>query len=872
MKKNIKFVSLLSIFTLVFNIFAVLIFLKPVGALSGVSDTLSTYEPDTVATNTLAFTTTTTNPGDVIITFPAAFTGTATEGYPNCVVTTTSPNPTVVTCTLADAGLQEVIISGLVNPANAGTYLVNVHADGVDVNDEVFIGLYNQWDYLTSRTPSAASTHTIDFVTASTTATITFPSDFTGTATASACTITTTSPDPTVIDCTGLTPGFHRIDVWGLTNPIAGNYYVTVDAATESSDITVDITNTSFSLSTYLSGAYSTTIVSYDFVETPTTGQTFNMDFPNSSDYSDENFYCEGLVVGDVSLTSGTDWSVTSADDTTCLVTLTAGSTPSDSIEVTVDNTHLRNPTYLQEYSLLLNGSVEPTSLALPRIAIVEGSGLGSDTLSDYNAGAYSSHTITYEFGIAPAWTQTDIEITTTLPSGFNCTGLEDADVSAGAGVVGWTFTVPTADTCEIVATNADENGDPSGGSNPLSFTISSTHVRNPMISNTYDAIIDGTGSFEPTNLELSIIITGGGTPGSGSDVMSRSKAGELSSHEITYNFGIDPLEGETFTINFQDLNDNPKGFDCTGLVNADVTPSSGWLLNGSGPANAVDPDSCEIFIIADETPSNPIVVSIASTHMLNPDESGSYSLYLTGEFSDITIQVAIVDSDEVLVSGFINANIMFDIDTTTEDSGSNYPECDSTTCLDYEGGSVMSNYTVDLGNLTLDTPLNKSGQSVLHSDGETGVINSIYFDLSTNAASGAVVTYRSLYGELRGPGHSNTIASDLDIPTTDGLTDITFGVKGYGIQLTSEPSYENAGSGTRTVNCGKGVIDDYYCVMGIIEADTGVNLQGPLPIYSTTGTIELARGRIDVAAAINGTNVPGSYTDQLTFIATATF
>jgi hypothetical protein len=164
---------------------------------------------------------------------------------------------------------------------------------------------------------------------------------------------------------------------------------------------------------------------------------------------------------------------------------------------------------------------------------------------------------------------------------------------------------------------------------------------------------------------------------------------------------------------------------------------------------------------------------------------------------------------------------------------------------------------------------LNKSGNTVLHSDGLSGVINSIYFDLSTNAAGGAIVTYKSLYGELRGPGHSNTIASDLDIPTTNGSTDILLGTKGYGIQLVPAPVYANI-SGTGTVNCGSTV--DTYCVMGVVQEGTGLNTQNPLPLYTVTGPIETARGKIDVAAAIDGTNVPGVYTDQLTFIATSTF
>jgi hypothetical protein len=354
---------------------------------------------------------------------------------------------------------------------------------------------------------------------------------------------------------------------------------------------------------------------------------------------------------------------------------------------------------------------------------------------------------------------------------------------------------------------------------------------------------------------------------------MTSLKALTNSSHVITYVFLVAPTSGETFTVDFQDVNNDADGFDCTGLVNADVTLSSGWLLNGGGPADAVSPADCEVYLIADTAPSNPIVVTIASTHMLNPTNITSYNIYLSGSGETMTLQVPIVDSDTVDITGYISSSLSFDLDTTTLASGATYPDCDAISCLAYEGQTltIPTNYTVDLGNLTIAFVNKSSSGEVLHADTGTGVINSIYFDLSTNAASGAVVTYKSLNGELRGPGHNTTIANDLDIPSVaDGSTNITAGIAAYGIQMSSLPGYLRLGTGTQTVNCGSTV--DTYCVMGAIEEGTGNNLQTAQPIYTTTGPIEKGRGKIDVAAAIDGTNVPGTYIDQITFIATSTF
>ena len=178
-----------------------------------------------------------------------------------------------------------------------------------------------------------------------------------------------------------------------------------------------------------------------------------------------------------------------------------------------------------------------------------------------------------------------------------------------------------------------------------------------------------------------------------------------------------------------------------------------------------------------------------------------------------------------------------------------------------------QTNYTVDFGNLTM-VDVNKSGAMATHLNGE-GYINSIYFDFSTNSASGGVITYKSLYGELRGPAHNADSSLDLDIPSTDGYTDIVAGTSGYGIQLATAPVYKSVGTGTQTVNCSNSVT---YCVMGLIDPNTGENTQLAEPIYTVTGPIELGRGKIDVAAAIDGTVVPGSYSDQVTFIATAIY
>ena len=132
------------------------------------------------------------------------------------------------------------------------------------------------------------------------------------------------------------------------------------------------------------------------------------------------------------------------------------------------------------------------------------------------------------------------------------------------------------------------------------------------------------------------------------------------------------------------------------------------------------------------------------------------------------------------------------------------------------------------------------------------GVINSIYLDFSTNAISGASVKVRSLNGSLDNPGGDTivAVADEQDIGDGDGT---------YGFIM---PNVGTATHGTifRNTSCDSA---GSYC--GPTTGDKEV--------LNTGGHhVDNGRLRIDLAAAASSTNTPGTYTDTLTFIATATF
>ena len=355
------------------------------------------------------------------------------------------------------------------------------------------------------------------------------------------------------------------------------------------------------------------------------------------------------------------------------------------------------------------------------------------------------------------------------------------------------------------------------------------------------------------------------------SDTMSSLTAGANSSHLISFTFITPPVENDMFAIKLQDLTQTPAGFDCTGLVDGDVTTSTGWTVF------MTDHDMCWVALDAGATPSNPVVLTIASAHMKNPVTAGGYTIAMGNVTGDPTlIQVGIVDSDTVNVNGYINTRLTFDLDTGTDYATA---QCNASgtlpdACAIYAGGEAGTNYTVDLGNLTMGV-LNESGLSRLHSTGDTETINYIFFDISTNAASGAIITMKSIGTN---PGHLDGPGSDAqDIPSVndgDYLIDMIETVTaGYGYSWDDVDGGGGYNTGINWTALGggetdvwsNGNCDDYdgaYCAIPTTAT----------PIFESYSSIEDGRGAIKIGATVDVNNIPGTYRDTLQLVATSTF
>ena len=356
-------------------------------------------------------------------------------------------------------------------------------------------------------------------------------------------------------------------------------------------------------------------------------------------------------------------------------------------------------------------------------------------------------------------------------------------------------------------------------------------------------------------------------------DKMTRQKINTASNHEILFGTTNDIIHAsDNITIGF-----GPE-WNLSTINISDLMLERGGIILAADHGTdiwGVEIDNTDKHIVF-TAPTNvgslqymlagsPITVYINNAVLINPGAAGSYPITMfiyTDDGVDQTtesgsVQVPIVDSDQVDITAYVDAYMHFDIDTGTGEVAPGDINCSPSDCLLHSTTSPNpevygDNYTVDLGELRYDSVNVSNGASVMHSDSYMGVINSIYLDFSTNAISGASVKVRSLNGSLDNPGGDTIVAvvDEQDIVEGDGT---------YGFIM---PSVGTATHGTifRNMSCDSA---GSYC--GPTTGDKEVLNTGGHPVDN-------GRLRIDLAAAASSTNTPGTYTDTLTFIATATF
>uniref|UniRef100_A0A7C5UU88 WxL domain-containing protein n=1 Tax=candidate division CPR3 bacterium TaxID=2268181 RepID=A0A7C5UU88_UNCC3 len=363
------------------------------------------------------------------------------------------------------------------------------------------------------------------------------------------------------------------------------------------------------------------------------------------------------------------------------------------------------------------------------------------------------------------------------------------------------------------------------------------------------------------------------GTPSNVSDTMSRL---QVSVTDVTHTIKFTPAtainqdDGVQITVptNFGDTDLDVSDYSISQASGG--TPCTNWTENTYNPSNNLIQFECDTSGAAG---TGEITISITQD-LDNPATVGEYEFAIAtydlgadGNFGggDDTLEdlgylsVFIVDDDTVNITGYIDTILSFDIDTSDTDE-----DCDAAggtnPCDSHGGTNDNAGYVVDLGELSTTT-VNDSGDTVMHADGLSGEINSIFFDLETNAEGGAAVTVVSLHESLYRDA-SNYIPS-----VDDGAErQITPGSGLYGINHPSG-AVNSTTTGTQIVHddCDADSGDDYYCDV----KDGGT----PIQIYNTNqDPVEDGRMEFEVGVSPTVYNPVGTYTDELTFVATATF
>jgi hypothetical protein len=366
-------------------------------------------------------------------------------------------------------------------------------------------------------------------------------------------------------------------------------------------------------------------------------------------------------------------------------------------------------------------------------------------------------------------------------------------------------------------------------------------------------------------------------------DTCDRLQVSEASDHEIRFmpTFSIDS-SGDTVTIDFvpnQATTDGSQDYDFNSIGVDDIQFEddgvSKTLGNSAGAGVwGVNIDSVDdIITFTAPTDAGPGALDSGSTvyvriglvagdtQIINPSVASSYEISVrlnNGTDEDFgKVEIPIVDDDTVNVTGYIDTTLSFDIDTAVIDT-----DCDASgvnACNSHSGISDGSGYVVDLGEMSI-TSVNRSGTEVMHADGLLGDINYIWFDIETNSRYGGVVTMLSLSDALVMDG-SNQIDT-----VSDGVEEAIAPASGlYGINHRS--GFTN-GSAYGLLNvqwdcdCSNG--DSYYC---------DVSGTTPAELFNTNGQpVDDGRIQFGIGAAPNSGHATGVYTDQITFIATATF
>ena len=222
------------------------------------------------------------------------------------------------------------------------------------------------------------------------------------------------------------------------------------------------------------------------------------------------------------------------------------------------------------------------------------------------------------------------------------------------------------------------------------------------------------------------------------------------------------------------------------------------------------------------------------ANRVTNPAATGSQEINIAGSFGDaaFSIDLPIVDDDQVSITASIDTYLSFDIDIG-----------------DGSHSNTNTPYAIALGELLFSAATN---------EGTSGV-SEIYFNLDTNADGGAMVQVASANGNLTSASTSDTIPSNTD---ADG-NDLNTSNGNYGIAVGQTTA---ATEGALTAVAPFNVLATGDAVGALTTSFQTIFNTGSAPIVDGDSRAYVR------AVAGKSTQAADDYADTLTFRATATY
>lgn len=300
------------------------------------------------------------------------------------------------------------------------------------------------------------------------------------------------------------------------------------------------------------------------------------------------------------------------------------------------------------------------------------------------------------------------------------------------------------------------------------------------------------------------------------SDTMSRLKVSETSDHTVKFTTPSGIQNGDTITLTFPAASFT-MGASLTGVTIADGAGADNAVTSAAWSAPTLTITASSSSVVAG---GNVATIKIPNAQITNPSSANTYIISIAGTFADTgSIAVVIVTDDQVVLTASVDPSITFSLSANTSSFGTLAPGV-----VDTAGTTV----TLTVG---------------------------------TNGNGGYLITVRDA-GNGANPGLYNSVGSaiigsaDASYNATGNLDSVP---EGYGLQAACT-------AGCTTVTH---VASDFRQATNIVGGVTRTNKN--LVTYASPTSTDHTITNTYKAKASASTKA-GSYTDTLTYIATATF